>query len=178
MLWQCSVTSFIKTNWNLKIKAKQFCNLNVKTSWSCILTKINFIIPSGSSEIAIMSFWNVINNNMGNLIYQTQSNLVSHAYCGTYSLFCVFSDSRASSLEEAQSNCKKINDKSWPVELDDWNFGDTFKIFIQNYSISNIILNAQNKNGTWFWIQAKIGLWSILFFWLQCLTFSSFNNLV
>ena len=93
------------------------------------------------------------------MIFQTQTDLVYRTYCGSSAIFCLFSESRASSLSEAQSSCKEINPKSWPVELIDGQTVDYFIEFIQNYSICNIILNAEKKGDSWFWIKSADGKW-------------------
>ena len=87
-------------------------------------------------------------------VQSTASSKRHYGWCGPYDTFCLFSDgieTRVSDLSEAQFKCNEIKNNSWPVELGDERVKEVFIEFIRNYSISNVILNAFNRNGTWYW---------------------------
>ena len=90
-------------------------------------------------------------------MYSTTDGL--NKWCGPYDTFCLFSggiETRVSDLSEAQFKCSETKDDSWPVELGDERIKEVFIEFIHNYSISNVILNAFNRNGTWYWKKNNI----------------------
>ena len=85
-------------------------------------------------------------------------------WCGPYDTFCLFSggiETRVSDLSEAQFKCSEIKNDSWPVELGDERVKEVFIEFIHNYSISNVILNAFNRNGNWYWKKNNISELSV-----------------
>lgn len=97
---------------------------------------------------------------MGNLvatIFRFPPELVYHALCGPSVSFCLFSESPASSLAEAQSICSEINSKSWPAELINVKTEEVFQGYIEKYSIRNVILNAEKKDDSWYWIKEANG---------------------
>lgn len=82
-------------------------------------------------------------------------------WCGPYETFCLFSEKkkfRVSDLAEAQFKCSETKDDSWPVELVDERVKDVFTEFIHNYSVSNVILNAFNRNGNWYWKRSNVSV--------------------
>ena len=101
-------------------------------------------------------------------------------WCGPYETFCLFSEKRkfrVSDLSEAQFKCSETKDDSWPVELGDERVKKVFIEFIHNYSISNVILNAFNQNGSWYWKRSYISIDKLLFFMLSIQNHLSFFHL-
>ena len=93
------------------------------------------------------------------LIYRklyTEPTELNQPWCDTYVAFCMFAGTRASSLLEAQADCSRFREKSWPIELGDNFTKKAFAEYVQNSSIPNVILNAKRRGQSWFWMKSNI----------------------
>ena len=91
---------------------------------------------------------------MGSLVtmlFYIEPTEIYRAWCGPYVTFCLFSEGRAINLTYANAKCKEIKEDSWPVDLNDGELKEILDVFIKNYSISNVILNAIKDDDYDYW---------------------------
>lgn len=85
-------------------------------------------------------------------IFYTHPDVYNN-WCDIHESFCLFSEGRANNLTEAQLRCNEISPDSWPVELGVERVREILDWYIENYSISSVILNAKQRGISWMWIE-------------------------
>lgn len=92
------------------------------------------------------------------MLHATTAELIT--WCGDYETFCLFHDKsweRVPNLSAAQERCNDSRQGSWPLEITDERIDKIVQTFISNNSISEIVLNAVEKSGKWYWIKENTG---------------------